>query len=88
MLLFERQCKTIDDRAQNFEQLSNAVEALGLISELEEDVVDRPSDVRSQVQEFAIYSVQSGLEKISLPWIFRIEQLEKLNLLAQPFRHP
>lgn len=47
MLFFKRQGETIDDGAQDFEQLSNAVESLGLIYELEKYIVDRPSDVRT-----------------------------------------
>ncbi len=48
MLLLERQCETVDDGAQDLEQLGNAIVALGLIDELEEDVVDGSSDEGSQ----------------------------------------
>lgn len=45
VLLLKRQGETVDDGAQDFQQLCNTIEPLGFIGELEEDIVDRPSDV-------------------------------------------
>lgn len=45
VLLLERQGETINDRAQNFQQLCNTIEAFGFIGELEKDVIDGPSDI-------------------------------------------
>lgn len=45
VLLLKRQGETVDDRAQDFQQLCNTIKPLGFVGELEEDVVDRPSDV-------------------------------------------
>lgn len=70
MLLLERKGETIDDRTENFEEFSNAIEPLGFINELEEDVVDRSTDERSEVQEFAVYAMQSCFQEIPLPWVF------------------
>lgn len=83
VLFFEWQCEAIDYGTQNLEQLCNAVEALGLVCELEEHVIDRASDVRPQVQEFAINPMKSCLEEISFTWVFRIKQLKKLGESAR-----
>lgn len=45
VLFLERQSKTVDDGSQDFQQLCNSIEPLGLVGELEENVVDRPSNV-------------------------------------------
>ena len=76
MLFLQRQSKAVDDRAKNFEQLCNAIEPLCFIDELEEDVIYRTTDVGAQIKEFAIDAVEGGLEEISFPRIFGIEQLE------------
>ena len=60
MFFFQRQRKSIDDRAKDLEEFSNTVEALGLVDELEEDIVDGAADVRAEVEELAIDTVQGG----------------------------
>lgn len=45
VFLLEGQRETVDDTAQNLEQLSDTVESLCLVDELEEDIVNRSSDV-------------------------------------------
>lgn len=67
VLLFERESKSIDDGAQNFQQLSDPIEPLGFIGKLEEDVVDGAADERSQVQELPVDTVQRCLQEIPLP---------------------
>jgi hypothetical protein len=73
VFFLQRQGKAIDDGSQNFEKLSNAIEPFRFIDELEEYIVDRTPNVRPQVEEFAVYSVQCSLEKIAFARIFRIE---------------
>lgn len=45
VLLLQRKGKSVDDGAQNFQQLSDTVVPLCFIHELEEDIVDGSSDV-------------------------------------------
>lgn len=45
VFLLQGQSESVDDGAQNFEQLSDSVVAFCFIHELEEDVVDGPADV-------------------------------------------
>ena len=40
MFFFERERESVDDRAENFEQLGDAVVPLSLVNETVEDVVD------------------------------------------------
>ena len=61
VLLFEGQCKAVDDRSEDFQQLGDTVEPFGLIDELEEHIVDGSADVGTEIEEFAVYSMQSGL---------------------------
>lgn len=68
--------KAVDDGAENLQQFSNAIEALCLVDELEEDVVDASSDERSEIEEFAVDPVKSCLEEIALSRIFRIKQFQ------------
>lgn len=44
-----------------------------LVDELEEDVVDGATNEGSQIEEFAVNSVESRLEEISLPRILAVE---------------
>lgn len=73
MFLLERQCETVDNGAQNFQQLSDSIVSFGLIHELEENVVDRTSDVGPQVQEFSVNTVQGSLEEVTFPRIFGVK---------------
>ena len=76
MLFLQRQGETIDDRSKNLQKLGNSIESFRLVDELEEDIVDGTSDERSQVQELAVDTVECGLEKVSLPRVFRVEQFQ------------
>lgn len=49
VLLLQGQSKTVDDGTKNLEKLSNSVETLSFIDELEEDVVYRATNVRSKI---------------------------------------
>lgn len=73
MLLFQRECEAVDDGSQNFEKLGNAVESFCLISELEENIVDRTTNIRPQIQEFAINAMQGSFEEVAFPRVFGIE---------------
>ena len=82
MLFFEWQSEAVNDGTKDFEQLRDTVEAFSLVYELEKYVVDRASDVWSEVEKLSINPMEGGLEKISFARVFRIEQFKKLNLLA------
>lgn len=47
VLLLQRQREPVDDGTKNLKKFSNAVESFGFIDELEEDVVDRATNVRA-----------------------------------------
>ncbi len=79
MLLLQGEGKAVDDGAQDLQQLGNAVEPLGFVGELEEDVVDGTTDEGPEVEEFAIYAMQGRLQKVPFPRILGIEQLEELK---------
>jgi hypothetical protein len=57
VFLLQWQGESIDNGAQDLEKFGNSVESLRLVDELEEDVVDRATDVRAEVQELAVYAV-------------------------------
>lgn len=42
----------------------------------EEDVVNLPSDVRSQSQKLSINTVENGLEKVSLTRVFTVKEFK------------
>ena len=44
VFFLERQCEAVDDRAEYLEKLCNTIEPFRLVYELEEDIIDRPSD--------------------------------------------
>jgi hypothetical protein len=79
VLLLQRKRETVDDGAQNLQQLRDAVEAFCFVDELEEDVVDGPSDVRPQVKELSVNSVKGGLEEVSFAGVFGIEEFKQLH---------
>ena len=79
MFVLEGECKSIDNRTENFEKLSDAVVALSFIDKLEEDIVDRTTNKRAEAQELAIYPVKRGLEKIALPWILAVKKVKQLQ---------
>lgn len=60
VFFLERQGESVDDTAQNLEELGNSVETFSLINELEKHIVNGPPNVGAQVEEFSIYAVQGG----------------------------
>lgn len=40
VLFLQRQCESVDNGPENLKQLCDAVETLGFVGELEEDIVD------------------------------------------------
>lgn len=73
MLFLQRQSEAIDDGAKNLEELSDAVESLSLVNELEENVVDGAANVRTEIEEFTIYAMKRGLEKVAFTRVLRVE---------------
>lgn len=83
MLLLKRKSKPVDDRPQNFQKFRDTVESLGLVCELEENVVDGSTDIRPQVQEFSVDAVQSGFEEIAFPRVLGVKQLQQLKMVQK-----
>lgn len=54
VLLFQGQSKTINDRAQDFKQLSNSIESFCFVNELEKDVIDGTPNERPKIEKFSI----------------------------------
>lgn len=79
VLLLERERETVDYGAEDLEQLGDPVVALRLVDELEEDVVDRPTDEGAEVEEFAVDSVEGRLEEVALAGILAVEEFEELQ---------
>jgi hypothetical protein len=75
VLFLQRQRKSIDDGAKDFKKFGDTIESLSLVYELEKDIVDRPSNVRAQVEELSIDAMESGLEEVAFSRVFRVEQL-------------
>jgi len=73
VLLLQWQSETVDDGPENLEKLGDAVEALCLVDELEEDVVDGSADVGAEVEEFAVYAMERSLQEVAFPGVFRVE---------------
>lgn len=76
VLFLQWESEAIDNGTKNFEQFGDAVEALRFVYELEEDIVDGAANVRAKVEEFAIYAMERGFQKIAFSGIFRVEQLK------------
>jgi hypothetical protein len=70
VLLLQGQGKAVDDGAEDLEQLGDAVVPLGVVDELEEDVVDGAADEGAQVEELAVDPVQRRLEEVALSRVF------------------
>ena len=70
MLLLQRQGKTVDNGSKNLEKLSDPIEPLRFVDELEKHVVYRSANVRTQVEKFAVDTVQRGLEEVTFSRIF------------------
>lgn len=45
VFFLQRESKAVDNGTQDFQQLGNTVESLGLVGKLEKDVVDRSSNI-------------------------------------------
>ena len=75
MFVLERQSKAVDDAAKDLKKLSNAIVVLCLKDKAIEHIVDRFPDKRSVNHEFAVDSVQDGLEVVPLTGILRVKQL-------------
>ena len=52
---------------------------LRFVDEVEEDIIDRSSDERAEVEEFAVNAVQGRLEEITLARVFRVEEFEEVE---------
>ena len=79
MLFLQRKSKPVDDRSQDLQEFRDTVESLRFVCELEENIVDGSTDVRPQVQEFSIDTMQGGLEEIAFPRVFRVKQFKQLK---------
>lgn len=73
VFLLERKREPVDDRTKDLEQLGDTIVPLRLVDELEEHVVDGPSNERSQVEEFPVDPMQSSLEEVTLARILTVE---------------
>jgi len=73
VLLLQWQSETVDDGPENLEKLGDTVEALCLVDELEEDVVDGSADVGAEVEEFAVYAMERSLQEVAFSGVFRVE---------------
>jgi len=82
MLFLEWQCETIDNRAENLQELGDAVEAFCFVDELEEDVVDGTANIRAEVEEFAVDAMQRRFQKVALSWVLRVEQFKELTSIS------
>ena len=49
VLFLQGQSKTIDNGSENFKEFGNSVKSFGLVDELEEDIVDGPTNVGAEV---------------------------------------
>ena len=76
VLLLQRQRKAVDDRAQDLEQLRDAVVVVALVDEAVEGVVDGAPDEGAVRHELAVHPVQDRLEVVPLARILRVEQLQ------------
>lgn len=79
MLFLQRKSKPVDDRPQDLQKFRDTVESLRFVCKLEEDIVDGSTDIRSEVQEFSVDTMQSGLKEIAFPRVFRVKQLQQLE---------
>lgn len=70
VLLLQWQRKSVDDGTENLQKFSDAIESLSLVDKLEEDVVDRATDVRAKVEELSVDAVKSSLEEVAFSWVF------------------
>ena len=79
VLFLQGKGEPIDDGSENLKKLGYAIEAFGLVAELEKNVVDGAADVGPEVEEFSVYPVQCSFQEVTFSGIFRVEQFEKLK---------
>ena len=79
VFLLERKGESVDDGTEYFQELGDSVVSLGLVDELEEYVVDRTTNERSEVEEFSVDSVKGRLEEITLSRVLAVEEFQKLH---------
>ena len=79
MFLLQGQSETVNDGSKDLQELRNPVVTLGLVDEVEEDVVDATSDRCAEIEELSVYPMKRGLQEVTLPGVFRIEQLEQVE---------
>jgi len=53
--------------------------SFSFIDKMEEDVINGTTNESTKGEHFAIDPMQSGLEKISFPRVFRVEQFEEIE---------
>jgi hypothetical protein len=68
VFLLERQRKAVDDRPEDLEKLCYSIVSLGLIDKVEEDIVDRPPNESTEVEELAVDAVQ-GRSVMTPRWV-------------------
>ena len=79
VLLFQGNGKTVDDGSQYFQELCNTIMTLSLVNELEEYVVYRTANESSEVEKFAINTMEGSLEEITFSGVLRVEKFEKVE---------
>ena len=79
MFSFDWNCESVDDRAENFEQLGDPVERLVLVDKRQQNVVDCLTDEATKAQKFSINSVQHRFQSLALSAIIRFEQVHQLK---------
>ena len=78
MLLLQRECKPVDNGAQNLQELCNPIVSLSFVDEVVEDVIYLFPNVRPQTEKLPINPMQGGFQEISLSRILGVEQGEEL----------
>lgn len=79
MFLLQRECKAIDDAAEDFKQLCNSVVALRLKDEPIENVVDGLADKGAVDHELAIDAVEDGFQIVPFPRVLAVKQFQQLQ---------
>ena len=46
---------------------------------MEEDIIDTSADGGTEVEEFSVYPVKGGLEKVPLSGVLRVKEFEKIE---------
>ena len=76
---FERESEAVDDGAQHFEQLGDAVVSLRLVHEAVEDVRHQTAHRRSCSDKLAVQPMQQLFQQVAFARIFTVEQLDQLR---------